>query len=550
MRGEKGMNETTAPPAISDYAIDITGRQILYEGKNALPFDAVFSDVLIWKFLLPIAIFALLFAIDFFGSRVRHRAAAILSAVPALCLTAGLLFYKYTTGSNAISHLALAFVMTATVFIFHFVKLSFLDYTVMFSCFFCVVKFIGVDSIYFGAALPTLFIFVILLVICRIRLKRLRGHLFHVWFASMLTAMEGYGFRLLYNRIVTPLGYARDSNIEKLFVWGIATLIFVAINLALIYGIKKLFQKRFDEINRMGKAYPKIERFFIINSIAILLLMMLLLGLYYISRGYDSVLLGVVNLFSLLALIIQVSFLVMIYRITWLKDSLKSKALENQSLAAYSFGLEENMAGIRKIKHDIKNIFLTMGRFVEQSGDLEIQTFYREKINPFAIEEIAKSDLYGKLAAINNEQLKAFLFYKISQAVERGIDVDLDILPQLSIAEMNIEFTDLVRVLGILMDNAIEECMELTRGVMSVKISGNNMLISYIIKNTVSPERKANGIRPGVTSKVGGRGNGLLIVRDILEQYTNAILNSYFQDDCFVQNLVLYVGAYPTENSG
>lgn len=546
------MNETAASPAISDYAIDGIGRQILYEGKNALSFVAAFGDVLIRNFLLPTAIFALLFAIDFFGSRVRHRAAAILSAVLALFLTAGLLLYKYTTGSNAISHLALTFVMTATVFIFHFIKLSFLDYAVMFSCFFYIVKFIGVDSIYFGVALPALFIFVILLVICKIRLMRLRGHLFHVWFASMLTAMEGYGFRLLYNRIVTPLGYARDSNIEKLFVWGIATLIFIAINLALIYGIKKLFQKRFDEINRMGKAYPKIERFFIINSIVILSLMMLLHGLYYITKGYDSALLGIVNLFSLLALIIQLSFLIMIYRITWLKDNLKSKALENQSLAAYSSGLEENMAGIRKIKHDIKNIFLTMGRFVEQSGDLEIQTFYREKINPFAIEEIAKSDLYGKLAAISNEQLKAFLFYKISQAVERGIDVDLDldILPQLSISEMNIEFTDLVRILGILMDNAIEECMELTRGVMSVKISGNNTLISYIIKNTVRPERKANGIRPGVTSKAGGRGNGLLIVRDILEQYNNAILNSYFQDDCFVQNLVLYVGAYPTENSG
>jgi sensor histidine kinase regulating citrate/malate metabolism len=230
----------------------------------------------------------------------------------------------------------------------------------------------------------------------------------------------------------------------------------------------------------------------------------------------------------------------MIFRITWLKDNLKNKALENQSLAAYSSGLEKNMDGIRNIKHDIKNIFLTMGRFVEQSGDGELQAFYREKISPFANEEMAKSDLCGKLAAIDNEQLKAFLFYKISQAVERGLDVDLDISPRFTTAKMKMEFTDLVRILGILLDNAIEECMELEHGIVAVKISCNDNLVSYIVKNTVAPERKANGIKPSVSSKGIGRGNGLVIVRGILENYDCVTLNSYFAEDCFVQNLIVY----------
>ena len=508
-------------------------------GESPIFLEHLLSALVIC-FLIPIVIFMVLFVLDFMGNKIKHKAYQIFAIILTLCITAGFILYSAGSGSNTMSFLALAFVMTATVFILNFIKLSILDYTVMFSCFACIARFVGITSTTFGVALPILYVFIVLLAICKIRIDRLRGHLFYVWFASVLTAMEAYGFSVLFNKYVRPMGYTRASNMEKLFVWGIATLIFIALNLALIYGIKRFFQKRFDEINQMGKAYPKIERFFIYNSIGILSLMVLLHGGFRLTKGYESSLPDLFNLFSPFALILQVSFLIMIFRITWLKDNLKSKSLENQSLAAYSSGLEKNMDGIRSIKHDIKNIFLTMGTFVEQSGDAEIRAFYREKISPFANEEIAKSDLYGKLAAIDNEQLKAFLFYKISQAVERGIDVDLDISPRFSISERKIEFTDLVRVLGILLDNAIEECMELEHGVMAIKISCNDTLVSYSIKNTVSPGRKANGIRPSVSSKGSGRGNGLVIVRGILEGYDCVTLNSCFQGDCFLQNLVQY----------
>ncbi|MDR1538577.1 MAG: hypothetical protein LBU32_11395 [Clostridiales bacterium] len=59
-----------------------------------------------------------------------------------------------------------------------------------------------------------------------------------------------------------------------------------------------------------------------------------------------------------------------------------------------------------------------------------MQAFYRDKISPFVNEEIAKSDLFCKLAYIGCEHLKAFLYYKISQAIERCIAVDLDVLPR------------------------------------------------------------------------------------------------------------------------
>jgi len=185
-----------------------------------------------------------------------------------------------------------------------------------------------------------------------------------------------------------------------------------------------------------------------------------------------------------------------------------------------------------------------MGNFVEESGSVEMQEFYRKKISPFASEEIAKSDLHDKLAGIGSEQLKAFMFYKISQAIERDIGIDLDVFGEIPMLELPIEFIDLVRILGILLDNAIEECMEVPdelRESISIKISQNNEMISIVIKNAVRHEIKEKGIRPGVSTKGDDRGKGLISVRSIIEKYDFIALNSYFQDDSFVQNLVIYI---------
>ena len=524
----------------------------------SLTFEILFSNLKMGV-LFPIAVILALFTIDAMGNRIKHIAYHVFAFAFLSGALVWLLFFALSpiSGSSTMTYLALAFVMTAVLFTLNFMKLSPLDYAVLFTLFVCVNRFSA--TWLFGIALKILYIFIVLLAVCKIRFGSLHEHLFHVWFASMLISAEWYICDYLFN-YVNNMSRAFDSRLEKLLVWGIATLVIIIANLALIYAVKRLFRKPFDEINQMGKAYPRVERYFIYATAAILLFMALAHCSYILFSGFiglvssleagnlriaisgifNDLIGGLFNLFTLFALIIQLSFLIVLYRMTRLKDNLQNKTLESQSLTAYSTGLEKNMDDIRNIKHDIKNIFLTMSGFVERSGDAEMQTFYSEKISPFANEEIAKSDLYGKLAAINNEQLKAFLFYKISQSVERGIIFDLDISPRFSASDDFIEIIDLVRILGILLDNAIEECMKISHGSIAVKLSQNDELVSYIIKNTVGPETRENGIKPGVSTKGDERGSGLIIVRNILEKYDNATLNSYFAEDSFIQSLVIY----------
>jgi len=500
-------------------------------------------------------VLSFLFALGFIAKKFPNKPVEIIAVVLAFSVIIIPTVYWFTVGSMAIINLAIAFVMVATVFILNFVKLSFLDYSILFSSFAYLCRFIGIVHVSgkFGLSLSALIVMVTILAVYKIRLGKLKGNLFYCWFTCMLVFINGYAASYFFLKYILQLGQMQESRINALFVWGMALFVVCGFCAVLIYAVKRLLKKHFDSINRMGKAYPQIERFIISNSIGIFLLMGLahyFFGEIHFTHdpvnGFIAVrqntIFEITNLILLFAMILQLSFIILVYRITWLKDNLKAATMENRGLAAYSSSLEKSMNDIKNIKHDVKNIFLTMGNFVARNDDKEMQEFYNKKISPFAVDEIAKNDLLGKLAGLGNEQLKAFIFYKISQAIERNVSIDLDISTHVPVSENAIEFIDLVRILGILLDNAIEECVEIPNGQIFIKISRNDEMISYVIKNTVRQEVKERGIRPGASTKGKDRGKGLVGIRSIIGKYDTVLLNSYFSEGYFVQSLVIYAG--------
>ncbi|MCL2356023.1 MAG: GHKL domain-containing protein [Defluviitaleaceae bacterium] len=542
----------------SHYELTEQGREYILADFPPLPWWWTVIRIIYRSDFSPVIVFSFLFLLGIIANRWQRKPIEIAFSIVAVGVVL-LPMYLYTTGSVSMFNLAVAFVMTATVFILNFVKLSILDYAIMFSGFAYLSRFIGIAQSFihirgsFGLSVAALVVMITISAVYKIRLGRLNGNLFYCWFTCMLVFINGYIMSHLFSSHVLQLGQAQVTRIAALSVWGVALIIACSLSALLIYAVKRLFKKHFDNINRMGKTYPLIERFIILNSVAILLLVgaayfffgrleLVSDPVYTFISARQNPVFEYTNLILLFTMILQLSFITIVFRMTWLRDNLKITTMEIQSLAAYSSGLEKNLNDIKNIKHDVKNIFLTMGNFVERSGDKEMQDFYNKKISPFAVDEIVKNDLLGKLAGLGNEQLKAFLFYKISQAVEHDVNVDLEILTRVTDFESDgrIEFIDLVRILGILLDNAIEECIEIPDGRIFIKISGNNETISCAVKNTVRQETKEKGIRPGESAKGKGRGKGLIGIRSILLKYDTVLLNSYFTEGCFVQNLVIY----------
>lgn len=233
---------------------------------------------------------------------------------------------------------------------------------------------------------------------------------------------------------------------------------------------------------------------------------------------------------------IQIIYIRLLVKGISVKEKMRLQENDLQQLAEYNQELENNMEDMRGIRHDIKNLFLTMGGFIDRSNDEEMKIFYAENIIPFAKQELQKNDLYVKLADIRDESMKSFLYFKIMQGIEQNVPIDL----QVQFINRNKTFcigqTDLIRILGILLDNAIEEARA-CEGTAAVFMKETEREYFFSISNTVRRQTKEKGVAAGMTDKGLGRGNGLLIADKLIQKYKNVLLNSYFKENEFVQCL-------------
>lgn len=240
--------------------------------------------------------------------------------------------------------------------------------------------------------------------------------------------------------------------------------------------------------------------------------------------------------FLIMMAMIQTVYIRLLVKSISAKEEMRLQKKELRQLAEYNRELEKNMEDMRGIRHDIKNMFLTMGGFVDRSNDGKMKVFYEENIVPFAKRELQKNDLYVKLACIQDESLKSFLYFKIMQGIEQNVPVDLLIQFADRDVIFSIEQIDLIRILGILIDNAIEEA-KVCEGTAAISLKENEREYLFSVSNTVRPQKRERGIAAGTTEKGLGRGKGLLIVERLLRKYRNVLLNSFFRDGEFVQCL-------------
>ncbi len=240
--------------------------------------------------------------------------------------------------------------------------------------------------------------------------------------------------------------------------------------------------------------------------------------------------------FSVMMVLIQIIYIRLLVKSISVKEEMRLQEKDLLQLAEYNRELEQNMEDLREIRHDIKNMFLTMGGFVGRSNDEEMKVFYEENIVPFAKRELQKNDLYAKLACIHSESLKSFLYFKIMQGIEQDVSMEL----QVQSADMDgiscIGQTDLIRILGILIDNAVEEA-KLCKGTVEISMKEKEKEYLFSVGNTVRRQKRETGIAAGTTDKGPGRGNGLLIVDKLVRKYGNVLLNSFFKEEEFVQCL-------------
>ena len=194
---------------------------------------------------------------------------------------------------------------------------------------------------------------------------------------------------------------------------------------------------------------------------------------------------------------------------------------------------------VRGFKHDFDNIVTTIGGYIKTNDIDGLKSYYSQ-----LEEDCSKvNNLYVlDPDIINNPGVYNLITAKYNEALEKGIKVNLTIL--LDLNDLHMKIYEFARILGILLDNAIEassECDEKILNIVFRNESKNNRNI-ILIENTykdkdVDIEQIFN---KGVSGKQNHTGLGLWEIRQILKKNNNVNLYTNKNEKYFSQQLEIY----------
>ncbi|MCI9040168.1 MAG: GHKL domain-containing protein [Clostridia bacterium] len=260
---------------------------------------------------------------------------------------------------------------------------------------------------------------------------------------------------------------------------------------------------------------------------------------YLIIFYSDTMPTGIIitSILSLLAyFFISIYSLLSTDKLNTTSQSLEEAQLYNKTLIL----LHDNMRGF---KHDFHNIVQGLGGYIDR-GDLEgLQKYYKQ-----LLQDCNRVNNLTALSpsVINNPAIYNVMAAKYHRADEIGIQINLGIFMDLNEFENHMKIYEFTRILGILMDNAIEAALECNDKIIHVTFRKEDSRHRFlmVIENTylhkdIDTERifeKSYSTK----SKKTNSGLGLWEVRQILKRNNNLNLFTTKDSEYFRQQLEIY----------
>lgn len=300
-----------------------------------------------------------------------------------------------------------------------------------------------------------------------------------------------------------------------------------------VYSISKICKHFNFNIALFETMNKKSKTIVLTNCI---LAIIVIVSQFYLINFYSTnlpLIVTLLNIFSLIAYFI-ISF-ISFTKINQLEETemnLQETKLYNKTLTI----LHDN---IRSFRHDFANIVSGIGGYV-QTNDLEgLKNYYSQ-----LLEDCQNTNNLSALTPelINNPTIYNVLATKYHKADEQGIKINLEVF--LDLNTLKIKIYDFTRILGILMDNAIEATKECDEKVINLIIRNeqNKNRQVVIIENTYKNKDVNLDLifDKGVTSKPGNTGLGLWKVREILKKNENLNLFTTKNNEYFRQQFEMY----------
>lgn len=280
-------------------------------------------------------------------------------------------------------------------------------------------------------------------------------------------------------------------------------------------------------INLFSKDKFLIFTNFIFALCVVMFQMVCLFKNYYTVKNYTP------DIFLFCSLLIYIGLNIFtLIKVTQLHTT--NEKLENAE--AYNKTLTILHDNVRGFKHDFDNIIATLGGFVDTKDLTGLTEYYKDVAGDCQ----KTNNLYAlNPKLINNPGIYNLLISKYNKIEEKGIKLNLSM--QLDFNKLNIKTYHLGRILGILLDNAIEASETCDEKIINLEFRTSHRAKKYIIliENTYSNQDVDTEFifKKGFTEKDNHSGIGLWEVNQFLKNYDNIVLTTSKTNKYFSQQL-------------
>lgn len=355
---------------------------------------------------------------------------------------------------------------------------------------------------------------------------------------SILAEVITYGFTSVLEFIFTNLVFGFfHITLEQILViplYKLAASFSIYLTILLITAIIKYFKINIPVFDNMRK---KTKVLLVTN----LILMVAIISLqFYLLIYYSNNMPLFVTFVSILGLIAY--FAVSIYSIiNSSKLEIAARDLEGANLTIHSLRVLHDT--VRTFKHDFDNIVNGIGGYI-RNNDMEGLSQYYNQLQ----EDCHKTNNLYSLSpeVINHPAIYNILATKYYIADELNVQINLDIFLDLNEIEQHMKIYEFTRILGILLDNAIEaakDCDEKIINVIFRKEDHKHRIVAIIENTYANKDVDTDKIfEKGVSSKSQetNSGLGLWKVRQILKKNNNLNLFTSKTPELFKQQFEIY----------
>ena len=199
--------------------------------------------------------------------------------------------------------------------------------------------------------------------------------------------------------------------------------------------------------------------------------------------------------------------------------------------------LEDIVDGLRGFKHDFNNIVQVIGGYLSLNDIEGLKAYYKQmQRDSVMINNKFPVNAYLK----NNPALYGLVLSKFTYSEVKNVSFVVNILQEFRVPPALLY--DLCKVVGILLDNAIEAASESEKKHVELYIKHNayKNILDIEITNSFSGDIDRQRIfEDGFTTKEGHTGFGLWEVKKILAKHKNCALHTVVGQNVFTQKIEL-----------